>query len=220
MPKEVKLMSTVLDREKVRHFGALIETIESMEDSEKIALNISDFKAFLNVMRDYAVMTHLSDSDSEIATALSCVADYVDQASTEVTKAKPTFYKTTKLAEIFDVSVTAINKWIDEGRFIGYRRPEPGKHARIPHFTPFRLRDGSVVPLGKLIDEYSGNPAASFADDDERQLLHNELRRLQDKYETLSYDEAFGGRVLSPSEESDASWWNFYERKLSELNNG
>ncbi|MCQ6561775.1 hypothetical protein [Paenibacillus mendelii] len=212
---EVRLMSTVMDREKVRHFSMMFEDFAGMPEEEEITVRISDLKAFMNVMRDYAIMTHISDSDAEAATALARVADYVDQACPNETNTS-TVYKTTTLAGIFGVSVTAINKWIDEGRFIGYQRPEPGKHAKIPHFTPFRMRDGSVVPLSRLIDEYNGKPT-SFADDDERQLLLVELARLKNKYGKSSYAEAFGERELSPSEESDASWWCFYERKLSEL---
>lgn len=216
--REVRLMSTIMDREKVRHFSTMVEDIAGMPDEEEITLRISDLKAFMNVVRDYAIMTHISGSDTEAAAALAHVADYVDQAW-PIETTKPTVYKTTTLAGIFGVSVTAINKWIDEGRFIGYQRQEPGKHAKIPHFTPFRLRDGSVIPLGKLIEEYNGKPT-TFADDDERQLLLVELDRLKKKYGKPSYAEAFGERELSPSEESDASWWSFYERKLGELNNG
>lgn len=215
---EVRLVSTVIDREKARHFSSMMENIVDLPEEEEMTVKIGDLKAFINVMRDYAMMTHISGSDLEAAAALACVADYVDQASGNETT-KHNVYKTTALASIFDVSVTAINKWIDEGRFVGYQRQEPGKHAKIPHFTPFRLRNGAVVPLGKLIEEYNGKPT-SFADDDERQLLLMELERLQKKYGKPSYAEAFGERELSPSEESDASWWCFYERKLGELNNG
>lgn len=60
------------------------------------------------------------------------------------------YYKTSQLAEIFGVSVTAVNNWIDEGRFIDFTR-EPHKHARIPHFTMFRHRDGRGIPkMGML----------------------------------------------------------------------
>jgi hypothetical protein len=213
MIKEVKFMSTVIDRERVRQFGSMINHLISTPD-EEIKLQAKDLLSLLSVMRDYTVMTHLSRADSEVAAAINKLVDYVEDGSYRVDNKKRIF-KTTELAKIFGVSVTAINKWIEEGRFVGYKR-ESRQHAQIPYFTPFLLRDGSVTQLGKLIDEYQYKQT-TFADDDERELLIQELKRLQNKYGAETYDQAFGSGPTT-DQESDASWWIFYEKKLSELN--
>jgi hypothetical protein len=213
MIKEVKFMSSVVDRERARQFGSMIEHLVSIPENEEIRLEAKDLLSLLSVMRDYTVMTHLSGADSEIATAISDLADYVEDGSSNA-DTKNKLYKTTELARCFGVSVTAINKWIEEGRFVGYKR-EPRQHAYIPFFTPFLLRDGSSIQLGKLIEDYQ-NKQPSFADDDERQLLIQELIQLQNKYNAKTFNEAFEGSPTA-DQESDMTWWMFYEKKLSEL---
>jgi hypothetical protein len=215
MNSEVRLMSTVIERERVRQFGSMIDYFINLPEDEEIKLQVRDIKAIMNVVRDFIVMTQINGEDVGAAAALEYVANFVDHASPQVF-VRPSFYKTTALALIFEVSVTAINKWIEEGRFVGYKR-KPGEHAKIPHFTFFKLRDGSLVTLGSLVEEYH-DKQTSFADADEQQLLIEELKKLMEKYDAKSYDQAFGSGPISQDQESDASWWLFYEARLDKLN--
>ncbi|MFD0715671.1 hypothetical protein [Paenibacillus sp. GCM10027626] len=127
-----------------------------------------------------------------------------------------TTFRTTQLAEIFDVSVTAINNWIDEGRFIGYQR-QPHTHAQIPHFMPFKHRDGSVEPLGFVVERYRSRASESFADNDERAMLISEIEFLQQKYGGKDFEGAFDFENLTSEQESDVSRWRFYRKRLEEL---
>lgn len=210
----MRLLTTVEDRAEAR---ALVRAIANKDDHEVLTLNVRSLKGFVELMRDYAVITHASDPHSEVTAAIEKLIDYVDlYTSSSTESATDATYKTTYLAEVFGVSVTAINNWIDEGRFVGYRR-EPNKHARIPHFTPFQHRDGLVEPLGLIIERYSREESESFASKDEKEMLIDEIKLLQQKYNGKDLDEAFDFENLTSEQESDSSRWRFYRARLADL---
>lgn len=214
MNKGGKLLTTLEDRTQTRE---LIRIISEKDDNENITIKVRSVKSLVKLVRDYAIITHASDPLSEFAVAVDKVIEYVDLNDRSAVKPDSvTNYKTTYLAEVFGVSVTAINNWIDEGRFIGYRR-EPRKHARIPHFTPFQHRDGSVEPLGLIVERYRLQNHNLFADDDEKALLIDEIKSLQQKYGGKDFEEAFDFDYLTSEQESDVSRWRFYRARLEEL---
>lgn len=195
----------------------LVREIAEKPDQELITINVGSLKGLVKLMRDYAIITHATKPDAEVATAVETLIEYVDfNERASAVRTGATTYRTTQLAEIFDVSVTAINNWIDEGRFIDYQR-QPHKHARIPHFTPFQHRDGSVEPLGLVVERYKLQKSESFADNDERANLISEIESLQQKYGGKDFDEAFNFENLTSGQESDVSRWRFYRARLAEL---
>jgi hypothetical protein len=207
-------MTTVEARTQTRE---LIRTIAEKKDHELLTLNVRTLKSLVELMRDYAIITHASGPESEVAAAVERLIDYVDlNARSSAEPVTSSSYKTTYLAEVFNVSVTAINNWIDEGRFIGYQR-EPHKHARIPHFAPFRHRDGRIEPLGLIVERYRRQESESFADDDERDMLVDEIKFLKQKYGGKDLNDAFDFEHLTGEQESDASRWRFYQARLEEL---
>jgi hypothetical protein len=210
----VRLMTTTDIRIQARE---LVREIDKKSDQEQITINVGSLKGLVKLMRDYAIITHATNPEAEVAAAVESLIEYVDlNESASVVHIGATTYRTSQLAEIFDVSVTAINNWIDEGRFIDYQR-QPHKHARIPHFTPFKHRDGSVEPLGLVVERYSLQKNESFADKDERAMLISEIESLQQKYGGKDFDEAFDYENLTSEQESDVSRWRFYRARLEEL---
>ncbi|MFB5269364.1 hypothetical protein ACE41H_21630 [Paenibacillus enshidis] len=140
-------MTTVEVRTQTRE---LLRVIAEKEDHEVLALNVRSLKNLVELMRDYAIITHASAPESEIAAAVEKLIDYVDlNARSADEPVMSASYKTTYLAEVFNVSVTAINNWIDEGRFVGYQR-QPHKHAR--------MQPEMYVPSWKLFGLHSGYP--------------------------------------------------------------
>lgn len=195
----------------------LVREIAQKSDQELITIDAGSLKGLIGLMRDYAVLTHATNSDAEMTTVVDSLIDYVDiNDNTANHRSGTPTYRTTDLARIFGVSVTAINNWIDEGRFVGYKR-QPRKHARIPHFTPFQHRDGSVEPLGFVVERYMNQDLGSFADQDEKAMLLSEVEALQQKYGGKNLDEAFDSEHLTSEQESDASRWRFYMARLKEL---
>lgn len=210
----VRLLTTVEVRTQARE---LVRAIAEKDGDEVLTLNVRSLKGLVELMRDYAIITHASDPLSEVAVAIEKLIDYVDlNARSTTDPLMIANFKTTYLSEVFGVSVTAINNWIDEGRFIGYRR-EPNKHARIPHFTPFQFRDGRVEPLGLIVERYRRQQSESFADDDEKAMLTDEITFLQQKYGGKKLEEIFDFGKLTSEQENDISRWRFYKARLEEL---
>lgn len=214
MSERGKLMTTTEIRMQARE---LVKEIAEKPDQEQITINVGSLKGLVKLMRDYAIITHATNPEAEVTAAMESLIEYVDFNEKEaVVRKEAATYRTTQLAEIFGVSVTAINNWIDEGRFIGYQR-QPHKHARIPHITPFKYRDGRVAPLGLVIERYSRHESESFADDDERAMLISEIEFLQQKYGGKDFEEAFDFENITSEQESDVSRWRFYRARLEEL---
>lgn len=64
-------------------------------------------------------------------------------------------YTTGALARIFGVSVQAVNKWKNIGRFIGYKREGENRHNRIPETLSFSTRTGEVMVFGTKREQVS-----------------------------------------------------------------
>ena len=52
------------------------------------------------------------------------------------------------------MSVTSINKWIDEGRFIGVNKSKRNKHNRIPSSVLWRSSSGITIPVNQVVAMY------------------------------------------------------------------
>lgn len=209
-----KLLTTSEVRAQARE---LVRIIAEKDDQDELTIGVRSLKDFVELMRDFAIITHASDPNSAVAVAIEDLIDYVDlNAQPTVEPDAYGSFKTTYLAEVFGVSVTAINNWIDEGRFVGYKR-EPHKHARIPHFTPFQHRDGTVEPLGLIVERYRHQESQSFADDDEKAMLNSEIETLRQKYGGKDFEDAFDFENLTSQQESDVSRWRFYRVRLEKL---
>lgn len=213
MIKGVGLLTTLEVRRQAKEFAL---NILAKPDHEEVTLSAHMIKELMHLMRDYAVITHATDREAEVAAAVEQLIHYIDINESSAQQEYVGYYKTSQLADIFGVSVTAINNWIDEDRFIGFKR-EPHKHAKIPHFTPFKQRDGRIEPLGHVVERYSQQERGAFALNDEKTMLLGEIEALMQKYGGKIYEEAFDFKTLTPEQESDASRWHFYQMRLNEL---
>lgn len=72
----------------------------------------------------------------------------------EATIIHSTNYTTGELSKYFGVSITAINKWIDQGSFIGVERLEKNKQIRISENTLWKSRNGNTIPVKQIVETY------------------------------------------------------------------
>lgn len=60
-------------------------------------------------------------------------------------------YTTGQLSKYFGVSITSINKWIEEGRFIGISKGLKNQHTKIAENTLWISTSGKTVPVKDIV---------------------------------------------------------------------
>lgn len=204
-------MSTKQERELV---------IEKSEQVLEHTLKQADpefYRALSNMLHDYIVVTN---PRRQIAFRKD-LRDLIRVMAETVNLAKPVrVFSTGELARIFGVSVQAINKWIDEGRFLGYKREGNHRHNRISETVSFAMRTGEVLPLEEVIVMYERQLKEQQVDDavDHRDAVLDEISRFMRKYGG-TYEMTLGAQTeRTVQEERDASIWLALLDELRELN--
>jgi len=195
-------MSTKQEREMVveRSEQILERTIKQTDPEFYLALR--------NMLRDYIVVTNPRkqiEHQEDFLTLIRLMAETVDLAQPVRT------YSTGELARIFGVSIQAINKWIDEGRFLGYKREAKNRHNRIPETFSFVMRTGEVLPLQEVILMYErqlqDHQTESGTVVDHRDAVLDEISRFMKKHGG-TYEMTLEKKAKrTVEEERDASIW-------------
>jgi hypothetical protein len=167
------------------------------------------YRAFSNMLHDYIVVTNPSQNIEEYRNDLHHM---IRQMAEVVNHANPVkTYNTGELARIFGVSVQAINKWIDEGRFLGYKRVGKNRHNRIPETISFAMRTGEVIPVHEVVvmfdrqnqrhDVVKLNPV------EQRDAVLDEISRYMRKYGG-TYEMTLANKTeRTTQEDRDSSIW-------------
>jgi len=95
-------------------------------------------------------------------------------------------YSTGELAKYFGVSITAINKWICEGRFIGVEKKEKNKQIKISSTTEWRALTGQLYPVYEIVNDYKAREAQREENSKaktERQMLLEAIEVFEHKYD-------------------------------------
>lgn len=128
-------------------------------------------------------------------------------------------YSTGDLAKYFGVSITTINNWIKDGRFLGYKRNEINEHARIKGNTLWKAKTGKAYPVQEIVDEWvKDNLEANQNDENEKVFLINQVAAFDIKYKG-SFEQTLGKkhlREMTAQEESDASVWKYLLKRLND----
>lgn len=177
------------------------------------------YRAFSNMLQDYIRLTNPRQNiehQKELRDLIGVMAEVVNRA--QPTKS----YTTGELARIFGVSVQAVNKWIDEGRFLGYSRAGRNRHNRIPETISFVMRTGEVIPIREVVLMYERQQqerhAAEMSTDGHREAVLNEISRFMRKYGG-TYEMTLGLKAERTTQEGrDASIWLALLDELRELN--
>lgn len=128
-------------------------------------------------------------------------------------------YTTSELAQFFQVSQTTINKWINQGRFIGIFR-EPNKHTKINENVEWVASNGAKIKVKEIIEQYLSNeynpPELSKEDAMDEILI--ELNALEQKYDGNIKENLLLKEELTLEQESDYGAWFHFSKMLKELN--
>ncbi|WP_176222279.1 helix-turn-helix domain-containing protein [Tuberibacillus sp. Marseille-P3662] len=143
------------------------------------------------------------------------MAEYASKEQSDLT-----LYTTGDLAKYFGVSITAINNWIKEGRFIGYTKDKNNKQARISGSTIWRSRTGKLHKVQDIVDEWE---AENDIDDNNsvQVTIVNQLIAYEKKYGG-PFEQTLGMKAtkdMTADEETDASAWKYLIRKYDTFGN-
>jgi len=177
------------------------------------------YQAFSNMLHDYIMVTSLRkkiENRKDLRELIALMAETVNQA-------RPVrAYTTGELARLFGVSVQAVNKWIDEGRFLGYKREGNNKHNRIPETLSFSMRTGEALPLREVVTMYEyqlqEQQTRELSEREHRDAVLDEISRFMKKYGG-TYEMTLAVKTdRSVQEERDASIWLALLDELKKMN--
>ncbi|WP_249861172.1 helix-turn-helix domain-containing protein [Paenibacillus konkukensis] len=177
------------------------------------------YRALSNMLHDYIVVTNPRRSVEfrmDLIDSIRLMAEVVNHAQ------PVKVYTTGELARIFGVSVQAINKWIDEGRFLGYRREGKNRHNRIPETISFVMRTGEMISVREVVDMYERqnqeHEVVELNPDEQRDSILDEISSFMRKYGG-TYEMTLGAKAeRTIREDRDASIWLALLDELRELN--
>lgn len=160
---------------------------------------------------------NLKDKQS-LVSYVEDVLKFMSNIAAEEATFSPT-YTTGQLAQYFGVSITTINNWIKEGRFVGVEREETNKQVRISANTLWRARTGQLYSVSQIIEDYEKENADLPEEQDEKVFLINQLAGYEQKYGG-SFQEFLGSRneeTLTAEEESDLEAWKYFMKRFDSL---
>lgn len=207
------LMSTKQERQLV------VEKSEQILERTIKQMDPEFYHALSNMLHDYIVVTN-PRKNIEYRKDLG---DLIRMMAEVVNHAQPVrAYTTGELARVFGVSVQAINKWIDEGRFLGYKREGNKRHNRIPETISFVMRTGEMVTVQEVVGMYHRQnheqEAVELTPDQHRDAVLDEISRLMKKY-GVTYEMTLGTKPKRTiQEDRDASIWLALLDELREMN--
>ncbi|WP_157764374.1 helix-turn-helix domain-containing protein [Paenibacillus riograndensis] len=177
------------------------------------------YRAFSNMLHDYIMLTNPRksiDDQNDLRGLIRLMAEAVNHANPVKT------YTTGELARIFGVSVQAINKWIDEGRFLGYKREGKNRHNRIPENISFVMRTGEVVPVYEVVVMYDRqnerHEVTGLNPEQQQSAVLDEISRFMRKYGG-TYEMTLGTKAeRTIHEDRDASIWLMLLDELRKMN--
>ena len=123
-------------------------------------------------------------------------------------------YTTGQLATFFGVSVTSINNWINEGRFINLPPKLKNKQARILENVMWKSPMGELIPVFEVVQMYNEGVRDNGSREQELIDIRESISFFEDKYGG-SYELTLKDKVGKTEEElRDEAEWKYLSRRL------
>ena len=148
-------MFTITQQEKVntpRYAKAIFDNLNSSNDGIEALKIITNYVAKTSTNK-----SELREIDEDILANARLAEVYLEKALNymiEVAVSDEVTYSTGELAKIFGVSITAINKWVNEGRFIDVKREGRNKQLKISENTLWKAPNGENMSVKEVVDMY------------------------------------------------------------------
>nr|WP_226036893.1 helix-turn-helix domain-containing protein [Aquibacillus saliphilus] len=219
------MLTTFEKREFVRRRGDLTQRIFQDESESlllfKVLVNFLD-KTNVNKLNFSELQESILENNEQVQSYLNDILEYMANIASEESDFAPT-YTTGQLAKYFGVSITTINNWINEGRFIGVNRDETNKQVRISANTLYKSRNGKQYPVSRYVQTYENEqaePEGNLYDTNESLFIINQLALYEEKYHG-EFTKTLGEKSLdemTPEERTDMSTWKYFLRRQESLN--
>ena len=159
----------------------------------------------VNIPSDESIFVDKSRFKEALSEIIKVIVDVQSIADVKI-------YTTGQLAKFFGVSVTTINNWIEQGRFIGIKRESRNKQARIADSTLWRSDSNGLMPVRAVVEmweaQYEGNKPVSKAD--EEKLVGEEIQFFEEKYGGKYGDTLINIANKSSEQQRDESEWKYW----------
>lgn len=121
-----------------------------------------------------------------------------------------------ELAKYFGVSISTINLWINEGRFIGFEKSEKYEKCRVKENALWKNSNGEFISVKEVVAMWyrQYNKDNKLTQDEEIDILVEELTFFEKKYGGNYENTLMLKKDKTNSEEKDSAEWRFIMRKL------
>lgn len=174
--------------------------------------NVESLKKHLN--ENERALEDLKETKELLQTMLKEIAEIAQQETVSPGK----MYTTGQVAFYFGVSITTINNWIKQGRFIGLQKQEKHKQLRISEHTLFQFDSGKRVPVSEVVGWHERQMkeagAREMTQEEVIQVTLEDIAFFEKKYGG-TYEETLGKLEYKTREQyMDASQWEYLMRYL------
>lgn len=200
------------------------KAIQHTEDLAAILMNNEDgalyYKIFANfITKSYPSKEFYFENPASYHTMIRSLSDifkYMVIIAAEETSQK--LYTTGQLSKFFGVSITSINNWINENRFIGIQRSSRNKQLRISEKAMWRSLNGELIAVKEIVGMWDQEHAKhlNMNSDEEKIALKNEIKFFEDKYGG-SYDKTLMKKEqMNEFELRDKEEWEYLLKRVTE----
>ncbi len=203
------------------------EKLKAIEHTEKLASLLVNndegalfYKIFTNFITKSSPIKKVNFKESSIRNSkemvnnLSEMLKYVVAVAADGASQK--IYTTGQLSKYFGVSITSINNWVNEDRFIGIERTARNKQIRIPESTMWRSANGELISVKEIIEMWSNEHSKrdSITKNEELIYLQNEVNFFEKKYGGSYEDTLKKKEQLTDSEHYDKDEWEYLLKRI------
>ncbi|MDN5316373.1 MAG: hypothetical protein PWR08_497 [Thermoanaerobacterium sp.] len=198
------------------------EAINHADDIASLLINTNNGSLFYKVISNFVEKScptnrleikHPNNS-KEMEYNLAELIKYMVSVAAE--KNPPKMYTTGQLAKYFGVSITTINNWINENRFIGVKRNTINEKIKISENTKWRSPNGELMSVREIVDLWKqNNIRRNVSPQEEISEVENVIKYFESKYGG-TYEKIFENKVdLNDEEQRDKEEWKYLlKRKL------
>lgn len=200
------------------------KAIQHTDDLASLLVNNAEgslyYKIFVNFITKSYPTQKLQLEDSAISgttmiSNLSEMLKYIVMIAAEGASQK--LYTSGQLSKFFGVSITSINNWIKEDRFIGIQRPTRNKQVRIPENAMWRSNNGELIPVKEIVEMWDKEHSKrlSMTKDEERMAIQNEIEYFEEKYGGLYENTLKFREQITESELRDKKEWEYLLKRIA-----